>query len=192
MVTRMTDPDWTEVEGTVGKTVTFTVYKSDGVTVEDLSPYDEAGIQLKVWENDGTTLKFETDMAYVGDGTDGQLEAYIGPGDIAVGDERSFFFSIELVIAEASTATGVGTDTIFQTNLNEANDFWNGYTITFTAGALNGESQVISDYALTNGEVTMASAFTGAPGAGDAFTITPSRTVPTVRGTLLITQGAPA
>ncbi len=188
MVKRMSDPDWTEVEGTIGKTVFFTVYDSGG-DAEDLSPYDETSIQLKVWENDGT-LKFEKDMAYVGDGSDGRVKAYIGPSDIAVGDARAYFFTIELVLGETSTATGVGTDTIFQTNLDEANDFWNGFTITFTAGALNGESQVISDYALTNGEITVAEAFTAAPGA-DAFTITPPITVPTQRGTLLITQGAP-
>lgn len=186
----MTDPDWMEVEGTVGKTVTFTVYKADRVTVEDLSPYDETGIQLKVWENDGTTLKFETDMAYVTDGTNGLLKTFIAPGDIAIGDERSYFFSIELTIAEVSAATGVGTDTIFQTNLNEADDFWIGYTITFTAGANIGESRTILDYALATGLVTVNAAFTAAPGA-DAFTITPAITVPTVRGTLLITQGAP-
>ncbi len=187
----MTDPDWTEVERTVGKTVYFTVYKADGVTAEDLSPYDETGIQLKVWENDGTTLKFETDMAYVTDGTNGRLQAIIAPGDMDIGDERSYFFTIELTKAETSSATGVGTDTIFQTNLDEADDFWIGFTITFTAGALNGESQTITAYNVTNGEVTVASAFTGAPGA-DAFTITPPITVPTVRGTLQITQGAPA
>ncbi len=187
----MTDPDWQEVEGTVGKTVYFTVYKADKVTVEDLSPYDETGIQLKVFENDGTTLKFEKDMAYESDGTDGRLQAFIGPGDMAIGDERSYFFIIELVKVETNTATGVGNATTFETNLNEPNDFWNGFTITFTAGALTGESQVISDYALTDGEVTVAAAFSAPPGA-DAFTITPSITVPTVRGTLLVTQGAPA
>jgi len=186
----MVDPDWAEVEGTVGKTVTFTVYKADKVTVENLSLYDETGIQLKVWENDGA-LKFEKDMAYVTDGVDGQLEAYIGPGDMDIGDEQSYFFTIELTKAEASTATSVGTDTIFQTNLDEEDNFWNGFTITFTAGVNNGEYRTITAYNKTNGEVTVDSAFTGAP-AADAFTITPSITVPTVRGTLLITQGAPA
>ena len=186
----MADPEWAEVEGTVGKTVYFTVYKSDGVTVEDLSPYDETEIQLKVWENDGITLKFEKDMAYVSDGTDGRVLAYIGPGDMDIGDERSYFFTIELVKAETSSATGVGTDTIFQTNLDEANDFWNGFTLTFTAGANTGESRTITAYTLATGLVTVDAAFTAAPGA-DAFTITPGITVPTVRGTLLITQGAP-
>ena len=187
----MTDPDWAEVEGTVGKTVNFTVYKKDGITVEDLSPYDETGIQLKVWENDGTTLKFERDMAYVTDGTDGRVKAYISPTDIAIGDEGAYFFTIELTKAETSSATGVGTDTIFQTNLDEADDFWIGFTLTFTAGVNNGEYRTITAYNLTNGEVTVDSAFIGAP-AVDAFTITPPITIPSVRGTLLITQGAPA
>ena len=186
----MTDPDWAEVEGTVGKTVYFTVYKADGETVEDLSPYDETGIQLKVWENDGTTLKFETDMAYETDGIDGRLSAVIAPGDIAIGDEGSYFFTIALVIAETSSATGVGTDTIFQTNLNEPNDFWIGFTLTFTAGANVGEYRTITAYTLATGLVSVNAAFTAAPGA-DAFTVTPGITVPTLRGTLLITQGAP-
>ncbi len=186
----MTDPDWSEVEGTVGKTVTFTIYQADGETVEDLSVYDETGIQLKVWENDGVTLKFETDMAYVTDGTDGQLEAIIAPGDIDIGDQGAYFFTIELAIAETSSATGVGTDTIFQTNLNEADDFWIGFTLTFTEGENAGEFRTIPAYTLATGLVTVDAAFTAAPGA-DAFTITPSITVPTVRGTLQITQGAP-
>lgn len=190
MVKSMTDPDWTEVEGTVGKIVYFTVYKADGVTVEDLSPYDEDLIQLKVWENDGTTLKFERNMTYVVDGTDGGLQATLVLGDIAIGDEGSHFFTIELEIEEANTATGVGTDTIFETNLDEANDYWNDFTIRFTAGDNEDEIRVITDYALANGEVTVDEAFTAAPGAGDTFVI--ERIVPTIRGTLQITQGAPA
>ena len=104
----MTDPDWSEVEGTIGKTVYFTVYKADGVTAEDLSPFDEAKIQLKVWENDGSTLKFEKDMTYVTDGMDGRVEAILAlVTDIAIGDERSYFFNIEL-----ETAGGIIIPTI--------------------------------------------------------------------------------
>ena len=187
----MTDPDWHEVEGTIGKTVYFTVYDSAG-DPEDISIYDETSIQLKVWENDGTTLKFEKDMAYVSDGSDGRLKAYISPTDIAIGDEGAYFFTITLVLEETNTATGVGNATTFQTNLDEPDDFWIGFTLTFTGGALIGESQTISAYSVTNGEITVASPFTGAPALNDPFTITPGITVPTIRGTLLITQGAPA
>lgn len=100
MVKSMTDPNWQEVEGTVGKTVYFTVYKADEVTVEDLSLYDEAKIQLKVFENDKVTLKFEKDMVYVNTGVDGRVKAVLNLAtDIARGDERSYFFVIELETA---------------------------------------------------------------------------------------------
>lgn len=189
MVKRMTDPDWTEVEGTVGKTVYFTVYKADGVTVEDLSPYTETDIQLKVWENDGA-LKFEKDMTYFTNGIDGILQTTISYGDIARGDEGAYFFTIELVSGEENTATGVGgTETTFPTNLDEANEYWDDYTIRFTTGENADESRVITEYLLLNGQVTVSAAFPATPGA-DTFVV--ERTVPTVRGTLLITQGAPA
>ncbi len=97
----MTDPAWAEVEGTLGKIVYFTVYQSDGVTVEDLAPYDEAKIQLKVWANDGATLKFEKDMTYVTPpGSDGRVKATLDlVTDIARGDEGAYFFTIELETA---------------------------------------------------------------------------------------------
>jgi len=104
----LTDPQWQEVAGTLGKTVYFTVYKADGETVEDLSIYDESKIQLKVFENDKTTLKFEKDMVYVNTGLDGRVEAVLDLAtDIARGDERSYFFVIEL-----ETAGGVIIPTI--------------------------------------------------------------------------------
>ncbi|KKL80632.1 hypothetical protein LCGC14_2002810 [marine sediment metagenome] len=103
----MVDPDWKEVEGTLGKSVYFTVLDSDG-EVEDLEPYDEAKIQLKVWRNDGTTLKFEKDMNYVTDGTDGRVVAVLNLAtDVAIGDEDAYFFTIEL-----ETAGGVIMPTV--------------------------------------------------------------------------------
>lgn len=109
----MTDPAWAEVEGTVGKTVYFTVYKADRVTVEDLSIYEESKIQLKVWDNDGD-LKFEKDMTYVTPpGINGRLAAVLNLAtDIAIGDERSYFFTIHL-----ETAGGVIIPTIRATLL---------------------------------------------------------------------------
>ncbi len=107
MVKNMVDPDWKEVEGTLGKHVYFTVYDCDGV-IEDLEPYDEAKIQLKVWKNDAAALKFEKDMNYVGDGTDGRVVAILNLAtDIAIGDEGSYFFVIEL-----ETAAGIIVPTI--------------------------------------------------------------------------------
>lgn len=103
----MVDPDWAEVEGTFGKLVFFTVLDCDGVA-EDLSGYDESKIQLKVWDNEGAALKFEKDMAYVTDGTDGRLSALLNlVTDIARGDEGAYFFVIEL-----ETAAGVIVPTL--------------------------------------------------------------------------------
>ena len=102
MVNNMVDPDWLEVEGTLGKHVYFTVKDSNG-DAEDLEPYDEAKIQLKVWQNDFTTLKFEKDMNYVTDGTDGRVVAILDLAtDIAIGDEGTYFFTIHL-----ETAAGI-------------------------------------------------------------------------------------
>jgi len=104
----MSSPAWIEVAGTLGKTVNFTVYKADRVTVEDLSLYDEAKIQLKVFENDNTTLKFEKDMTYITDGTDGRVQAILSLAtDIARTDENTYFFVIEL-----ETAGGVIIPTV--------------------------------------------------------------------------------
>ncbi len=95
----MVDPDWKEVEGTIGKSVYFTVNDCDGVA-EDLSPYDEAKIQLKVFRNEDSSLKFEKDMNYVTDGTDGRVVAVLNLAtDVAIGDEASYFFLIELETA---------------------------------------------------------------------------------------------
>lgn len=111
----MVDPDWKEVEGTLGKSVYFTVYDCEGV-VEDLEPYDESKIQLKVWRNDGISLKFEKDMNYVGDGTDGRVVAVLNlVTDIAIGDEGAYFFTIHLeTVAGIIVPTERGTLQIVQ------------------------------------------------------------------------------
>lgn len=71
-------------------------------------------------------------------------------------------------------ASGVGTDTIFETDLTAAIDYYNGMTIRFTSGGNSGELRIIDDYAQTNGQITVTVAFTGAPSASDAFIIEPS------------------
>lgn len=60
--------------------------------------------------------------------------------------------------------------TDFDTDLTEADDFWNGSFIVFTDGALQGQARKINDYANTNGNITVT-AFTAAPANGDPFVI---------------------
>jgi len=62
--------------------------------------------------------------------------------------------------------------TAFETNLSEAtNDHYNGAFVVFTSGALLGQSRKIGDYDGTSKVLTVATAFTEAPTAGDTFII---------------------
>lgn len=62
--------------------------------------------------------------------------------------------------------------TAFETDLAEAsNDHYNGAFCVFYSGALAGQSRKISDYDGTTKVLTVASAFTEAPAAGDDFLI---------------------
>jgi len=64
------------------------------------------------------------------------------------------------------------TTLLFETNLAEAtSDHYNGAFVVFTSGALLGQSRKISDYDGTTKVVTVATAFTEAPAAADAFII---------------------
>ena len=64
------------------------------------------------------------------------------------------------------------TDTIFKTDLaNATDDYYNGLFIEFTSGDLDGEKQTIDDYDGTLKVITVASAFSAAPGIGDTFVI---------------------
>ena len=73
----------------------------------------------------------------------------------------------------ASTVNdGSATTTSFITALTEASDdHYNSAFIVFTDGALLGQSRKISDYAGATKTITVATAFTEAPGNGDAFII---------------------
>ena len=76
-----------------------------------------------------------------------------------------------------ATPTGTVMDagasaTDFDTSLTEASDdHYNNAYVVFTSGVLLGQSRMISDYAGTSKNITVATAFTEAPGNGDAFII---------------------
>lgn len=74
-------------------------------------------------------------------------------------------------ITTGTVASGTWTTTVFQTNLDEADDFHNKAIIVFTSGSLAGQARVISDYANANGAVTVSEAFTAAPTTGATFLV---------------------
>jgi len=78
-------------------------------------------------------------------------------------------------LGESNKADGGGTDTIFPTELDEADNYWDGFTIRFLAGSANvGEMRVISAYAQATGQITVATAFGAAVLVDDAFELEPS------------------
>jgi hypothetical protein len=65
----------------------------------------------------------------------------------------------------ASTTTNIVTDLAEATN-----DHYNGRVITFTSGALLGQSRTITDYVGATGALTVVT-LTESPAEGDAFVI---------------------
>jgi len=61
--------------------------------------------------------------------------------------------------------------TAFETDLNMSSDGINNAFCVFTSGALTGQSQRVSDWDNATKVLTVASAYTAAPAAGDAFLI---------------------
>jgi hypothetical protein len=74
--------------------------------------------------------------------------------------------------AQIATDADPRTATSFETDLTEASDdHYNGAFILFYSGALAGQSRKIDDYDGTTKVVTVAAAFSEAPGVGDDFLI---------------------
>lgn len=67
-------------------------------------------------------------------------------------------------------ANGGNTATTFDTDRTESTaDHWKDALLCFTTGALEGQVKKVSAYDGTTKFVTLSSAFTGAPAAGDRF-----------------------
>jgi uncharacterized phage protein (TIGR02218 family) len=73
-------------------------------------------------------------------------------------------------------ATDTGTtsntdDTALQTDLTDANDYWQYGFVVITSGALAGVTRNIESYSNTNGTITVSSAFPTAVPSGTTFTV---------------------
>jgi len=71
----------------------------------------------------------------------------------------------------SGTVSGTPTSLTFATNRTEADTYFTQGVITFTSGANNGVSRMVSAYAHTSGQVTVSFPFPVAPSSGDTFTI---------------------
>lgn len=63
------------------------------------------------------------------------------------------------------------TTTSFASGRTEASGFWDDAKITFTSGALSGQTRIVSSYGSTNGAFAFDEALTSAPSSGDTFSI---------------------
>lgn len=71
-----------------------------------------------------------------------------------------------------SVVSGTLTTTAFSTDLtSSADDFWKDVFVTFTAGALEGQTRKVSAYNGTSKVLTLTSALSAAPSAGDRFVL---------------------
>ena len=80
----------------------------------------------------------------------------------------------------STAVTGSGaTSSSFNggTSLSSVDGFYVGGTVTFTTGALNGQTSSITAYVGATRNITVAPAFSGAPAAGDTFALTPKATL---------------
>lgn len=76
-----------------------------------------------------------------------------------------------LISITGSVNDAGATTTVFNTTLTQANDYWNDALLTFTSGALSGQTKPILDFANTNGQITLDEATTSAPANGVTFSI---------------------
>jgi hypothetical protein len=78
---------------------------------------------------------------------------------------REFSQPVGAVVSDAGNSA-----TSFKTDLSEAtNDYWKDTLLLFTSGALVGQVRKVSGYNGSTKVITVASAFTSAPAAGDTF-----------------------
>lgn len=76
--------------------------------------------------------------------------------------------------AVTGTVGATATTTSMYTDLNQADDFWNGGTVVFTSGVNKGIAVHVTDFAQTNGVVTFSPALATAPSPNDTFRIVTS------------------
>jgi hypothetical protein len=115
-----------------------------------------------IWDEDAT-----------GHQTTGTFGQTIGD---SVGSSNTIYSYVaalyDSIIAIGGTVNDASaTTTAFDTNLTDANDFWNDALLTFTSGALAGQTKPILDFANSGGRVTLDEATTSAPANGVTFKI---------------------
>lgn len=117
----------------------------------------------------GNTVQTGDAYAIVNSGTNGNA-AIKSQLDITAGQTTLIYTSVYAGQSTVS-ASPSPTTTSFASGRTEASGFWDDARITFTSGALSGQTRIVSSYSSTNGAFTFDEALTSAPTAGDAFSL---------------------
>lgn len=101
-------------------------------------------------------------------------------------DIAANFTSIEiirnsLVVGSGTVNDASATTTAFNTDLTQANDYWNDVLLVFDSGALTGQVRPVLDFANTNGRITLDEALTAAPANGATFRLVANHIHPTTQ-----------
>lgn len=148
-------------------------------TATGFSTLDAAGVRTAVGL---ASANLDTQLAaIVADTNEVQLSLAFG-GTIYV-MVSSLQGDTTLLVNSTVATTGAvndaaATTTVFKTNLSAVDDFYNDCTLTFTNGALDGQTKPILDFSATNGTITLSEALTSAPANNVQFQVNVGHTHP--------------
>lgn len=155
--------------GHLGDVATIAIY----IDVNQTSDYvADTDIGLK---SDGTiyttgVLQYDTINNYASESWGGSN----GVESLGVGISEDFTI-IYLVPTTTGPVTGTAdsgsTITLVHAALTQADDFFNGMTLSITAGEASGESSVITDFVSATGTITVSPAFTTAIDSTSVYSI---------------------
>jgi len=123
-------------------------------------------------QNDSGTILFtkadwEPDKA----GNDFAVLKNLGNLNADIEFEMGIAKSIESTGTLGTADSGTDGDSLVDAALNQdTDDYWKGYTLTYTSGAASGETQVVTGFAHATDTITTA-AFTGTPAENDTYAL---------------------
>lgn len=140
-----------------------------GLTAVPYNAAWDAEIQSEV--NDALVAFFTSSAQLVDDIWDEVLTAATHNVAASAGRRLRNVSGIITTDSAVNDPGAAATTTVFNTDLTEADNFWEDHLIIFTSGALTGQAKPIQAYSNTNGQITLDEPLTAAPADNDEFVI---------------------
>jgi len=102
---------------------------------------------------------------------------HLDPGDMITTSYNPVSPHVSIAHSHSGNVTGATAADAFSgdSELSTVDDWYNGMTVRFTSGALEGEEREVADYTGTGRTFALATPFSGTPGVGDTFEVVGSR-----------------